>query len=61
MADLRNEIKHLEREYAKFSGTHSDPTIDLRQLQFPFAEQYVKVHQPIDIVKLFNSCTRAIS
>ena len=43
IADLRITIKMLEREYAIYSGVHSDPSIDLRQLQFSFADKYVTV------------------
>ena len=43
IAALRLTIKELEREYAQYSGVHSDPNVDLRQLMFPFAQQYITV------------------
>jgi len=42
--DLRQEIRWLEKEYKTLAGTYSDPTIDPRQLNFPFAEKFVTVH-----------------
>ena len=41
---LKLTLKELEREYAAYSGVHSDPNIDLRQLMFPFAQHTVTVH-----------------
>lgn len=44
IAGLRRQVLALEQEYRKLSGTHSDPSVDLRQLVFPFAVKHFTVH-----------------